>query len=75
MILAIEFFNRTFVCGSLILTDSQPIDTLIASLYGMNVGLPFVETPNDPLVFGLILVMSLLITTPLLILLRYKNLV
>ncbi len=51
------------------------VPTLIASLYGMNVGLPFVDTPNDPLAFGFILLMSLLITTPLLILLRYKNLV
>ncbi|MGY5876510.1 MAG: CorA family divalent cation transporter [Candidatus Thorarchaeota archaeon] len=51
------------------------VPTLIASLYGMNMGLPFVDAPSDPLAFGLILLMSLLITTPLLILLRYKNLV
>ena len=48
------------------------VPTLIASIYGMNVGLPL-ET--DPLAFLIIIIVSLLITVPLLILLREKGLV
>jgi magnesium transporter len=48
------------------------VPTLIASLYGMNVGLPGV---NDPAAFLYILLVSLTITTPLLLFLRSKGLV
>jgi magnesium transporter len=48
------------------------VPTLIASVYGMNVGLPL---ENDPLAFILIMFASFLITLPLLIFLRRKGLV
>ncbi|MFW9807339.1 MAG: magnesium transporter CorA family protein [Candidatus Thorarchaeota archaeon] len=48
------------------------VPTLIASIYGMNVGLPL---ENEPIAFGFIIIVSLLITLPLLILLREKGLV
>ncbi|TFG32177.1 magnesium transporter CorA family protein [Candidatus Thorarchaeota archaeon] len=48
------------------------VPTLIASIYGMNVGLPL---ENDPLAFVLIMVASLLITFPLLLFLKTKGLV
>ncbi|MHA3963177.1 MAG: magnesium transporter CorA family protein [Candidatus Thorarchaeota archaeon SMTZ1-45] len=48
------------------------VPTLIASIYGMNVGLPL---ENDPLAFFLIILVSLFITLPLLIILRQKGLV
>ncbi|UCE09301.1 MAG: magnesium transporter CorA family protein [Candidatus Thorarchaeota archaeon] len=48
------------------------VPTLIASLFGMNVILPGV---NEPSTFLLILLLSLLITTPLLMFLRRKGLV
>ncbi|TFH05780.1 MAG: hypothetical protein E4H14_12045, partial [Candidatus Thorarchaeota archaeon] len=48
------------------------VPTLIASIYGMNVGLPL---ENDPLAFVLIMITSLFITLPLLLFLRTKGLV
>ncbi|MHA1951913.1 MAG: magnesium transporter CorA family protein [Candidatus Thorarchaeota archaeon] len=48
------------------------VPTLIASVYGMNVGLPL---QNDPLAFLLVMLASLLITIPLLLFLRTKGLV
>ncbi|MHA1587725.1 MAG: magnesium transporter CorA family protein [Candidatus Thorarchaeota archaeon] len=48
------------------------VPTLIASLYGMNVGLPL---ESDPLAFVIILLFSLIITVPLLLFLRFKNVV
>ena len=48
------------------------VPTLIASVYGMNVGLPL---ENDPLAFLLIMIASLFITLPLLLFLRKKGLV
>ncbi|MBY8998149.1 MAG: magnesium transporter CorA family protein [Candidatus Thorarchaeota archaeon] len=48
------------------------VPTLIASIYGMNVGLPF-ET--DPFAFALVMLASLFITIPLLLFLRTKGLV
>ncbi|MEE9353114.1 MAG: CorA family divalent cation transporter, partial [Candidatus Thorarchaeota archaeon] len=48
------------------------VPTLIASLYGMNVGLPL---ESDPLAFVIILLFSLIITVPLLLFLRSKNVV
>ncbi len=48
------------------------VPTLIASVYGMNVGLPL---ENDPLAFVLIMIASLFITLPLLLFLRTKGLV
>jgi magnesium transporter len=48
------------------------VPTLIASVYGMNVGLPL---ENDPLAFFLIVIFSLFITLPLLYFLRRKGLV
>jgi magnesium transporter len=48
------------------------VPTLIASVYGMNVGLPL---QNDPLAFVLVMLGSLLITLPLLFFLRRKGLV
>ncbi|MFW9965025.1 MAG: magnesium transporter CorA family protein [Candidatus Sifarchaeia archaeon] len=48
------------------------VPTLIASIYGMNVGLPL---ENDPLAFFLIILVSLFITLPLLVILRTKGLV
>ncbi len=48
------------------------VPTLIASVYGMNVGLPL---ENDPLAFVLIMIASLFITLPLLLFLRRKGLV
>ncbi|MHA2352771.1 MAG: magnesium transporter CorA family protein [Candidatus Thorarchaeota archaeon] len=48
------------------------VPTLIASIYGMNVGLPF---DQDPLAFFLIIIASLFITLPLLFFLRRKGLV
>ena len=48
------------------------VPTLVASVYGMNVGLPL---ENDPLAFILIMVASLFITLPLLFFLRRKGLV
>ena len=49
------------------------VPTLIASIYGMNVDLPFVD--NDLTAFSLVLLASLLITLPLLVFLRRKGLV
>ncbi len=51
------------------------VPTLIASLYGMNMGLPFVGSPDDPASFPIVILLSLLITGPLLVILRMKNLV
>jgi len=48
------------------------VPTLIASIYGMNVGLPF---DQDPFAFFLIILFSLFITVPLLFFLRQKGLV
>ena len=48
------------------------VPTLIASVYGMNVGLPLEQ---DPLAFIFIMVASLVITLPLLLFLRRKGLV
>jgi magnesium transporter len=48
------------------------VPTLIASVYGMNVGLPL---QNDPLAFLLVMIASLVITIPLLLFLRTKGLV
>jgi len=48
------------------------VPTLIASVYGMNVGLPL---ENDPLAFVLIMLASFFITLPLLLFLRTKGLV
>ncbi|MFW9800374.1 MAG: magnesium transporter CorA family protein [Candidatus Thorarchaeota archaeon] len=48
------------------------VPTLIASIYGMNVGLPL---ENDPVAFIVILLGSLIITAPLLVFLRVKGLV
>ena len=48
------------------------VPTLIASIYGMNVGLPLEQ---DPLAFPLIMIISILITLPVLIILRTNNLV
>ncbi|MFW9963404.1 MAG: magnesium transporter CorA family protein [Candidatus Sifarchaeia archaeon] len=48
------------------------VPTLIASIYGMNVGLPL---ENDPIAFFIILLVSLSITLPLLVVLRSKGLV
>ena len=48
------------------------VPTLIASLYGMNVGLPL---ESDSLAFVIILLFSLIITVPLLLFLRFKNVV
>ncbi len=48
------------------------VPTLIASLYGMNVGLPL---QNEPFAFVFLVALSLIITVPLLVYLRIKNLV
>ena len=48
------------------------IPTLIASLYGMNVGLPL---ENDPLAFVWVVIFSMLISTPILFILKSKNLI
>ncbi len=48
------------------------VPTLIASIYGMNVGLPL---QNEPGAFFILLLISILITLPLLIVLRMKRLV
>jgi len=48
------------------------VPTLIASIYGMNVGLPLA---NDPLAFVVVLVASFIITAPLLVFLRIRGLV
>ena len=48
------------------------VPTLIASVYGMNVGLPL---QNEPLAFVLVMLGSLFITIPLLLFLRRKGLV
>ncbi len=48
------------------------VPTLIASLYGMNVNLPL---ERDPLAFLVIIMLSLIITIPLLFYLRMKSLV
>ncbi|MGY5880204.1 MAG: magnesium transporter CorA family protein [Candidatus Thorarchaeota archaeon] len=48
------------------------VPTLVASVYGMNVGLPL---ENNPLAFILIMIASLCITLPLLLFLRRKGLV
>jgi magnesium transporter len=48
------------------------VPTLIASIYGMNVDLPLEQ---DPLAFVVVVLASLIITTPLLIFLRLKGLV
>ncbi|MFW9981950.1 MAG: magnesium transporter CorA family protein [Candidatus Thorarchaeota archaeon] len=48
------------------------VPTLIASIYGMNVGLPFA---TDPFAFVIVMLASLFITLPLLLFLRRKGLV
>jgi magnesium transporter len=48
------------------------VPTLIASIYGMNVGLPLA---SDPLAFVVVLVLSFIITAPLLVFLRVRGLV
>lgn len=48
------------------------VPTLIASVYGMNVGLPLEQ---DPLAFIFIMIASMVITLPLLLFLRRKGLV
>ena len=48
------------------------VPTLIASLYGMNVGLPL---ESDPFAFVIISLFSLIITVPLLLYLKFKSLV
>ena len=48
------------------------VPTLVASVYGMNVGLPL---ENDPMAFILIMIASLFITLPLLYFLRTKGIV
>ncbi|MFW9926724.1 MAG: magnesium transporter CorA family protein [Candidatus Thorarchaeota archaeon] len=48
------------------------VPTLIASIYGMNVGLPFAA---DPFAFAIVMLASLFITLPLLLILRRKGLV
>ncbi|MFX1482499.1 MAG: magnesium transporter CorA family protein [Promethearchaeota archaeon] len=48
------------------------VPTLIASIYGMNVGLPL---ENDPSAFMLLMLVSFLVTMPLLLFLRRKGLV
>lgn len=48
------------------------VPTLIASIYGMNVGLPLEQ---DPLAFPIVMLVSFAITVPILFLLRKKNLV
>jgi magnesium transporter len=48
------------------------VPTLIASLYGMNVGLPL---ESDPFAFVIITLFSLIITVPLLFYLKLKKLV
>ncbi|MFW9870746.1 MAG: magnesium transporter CorA family protein [Candidatus Thorarchaeota archaeon] len=48
------------------------VPTLIASIYGMNVGLPFAA---DPFAFVIVMLASLFITLPLLLFLRRKGLV
>ncbi|MCK4483571.1 MAG: magnesium transporter CorA family protein [Candidatus Thorarchaeota archaeon] len=48
------------------------VPTLIASLYGMNVGLPL---ESDPFAFVIITLFSLIITVPLLFYLKFKKLV
>ncbi|MFW9846426.1 MAG: magnesium transporter CorA family protein [Candidatus Thorarchaeota archaeon] len=48
------------------------VPTLIASIYGMNVNLPL---DQDPMAFVLVILFSLIITTPLLIFLRIKGIV
>lgn len=48
------------------------VPTLIASIYGMNVGLPFA---TDPFAFVIVMLASLFITLPLLLILRRKGLV
>ncbi|MBN2231003.1 MAG: magnesium transporter CorA family protein [Candidatus Thorarchaeota archaeon] len=48
------------------------VPTLIASIYGMNVGLPF---QSDPFAFPIVMLTSFSITLPLLFILRKKNLV
>jgi magnesium transporter len=59
---------KTLTSISLLVT----VPTLIASIYGMNVGLPF---QTDPMAFLLVIFVSLCITIPLLIFLRHKGLV
>ena len=49
------------------------VPTLIASLLGMNVDIPF--SRDDPLAFSLIIILSVLVSLPILIYLRHKNLV
>jgi magnesium transporter len=48
------------------------VPTLIASIYGMNVDLPLEQ---DPLAFALVVLLSLIITTPLLVFLKLKGIV
>jgi magnesium transporter len=48
------------------------VPTLIASIYGMNVDLPLEQ---DPLAFIVVVLASLIITTPLLVFLRLKGIV
>lgn len=48
------------------------IPTLIASIYGMNVGLPF---QNEPYAFVMLIIFSIIITIPVLVYLKIRNLV
>jgi magnesium transporter len=49
------------------------VPTLMASLLGMNVDIPF--NRDDPLAFTIIIILSVLISLPILFYLRHKNLV
>ncbi len=59
---------KTLTSISLLVT----VPTLIASIYGMNVGLPFQE---ETLAFIFVIIISLSITLPMLVILRKKGLV
>jgi magnesium transporter len=59
---------KTLTSISLLVT----VPTLIASIYGMNVGLPF---QTESVAFVLVILISLCITIPLLLILRKKGLV
>lgn len=50
------------------------VPTLLASLYGMNVKLPLVSGMEDPFVFWIIILMSLLLIGPILFILRKVDL-
>jgi len=59
---------KTLTSISLVVT----VPTLIASIYGMNVGLPL---QNEPLAFVIVVLFSIIITLPILVYLRIMNLV